>query len=243
MHTKLKQNNLLWFVIIATCLIFLVPQQSIAAPTICYYWVFKPPYQNPIVPGPNFLGYWFPPQNNPGQGFTADGGTHGFIVDAKHPNGPFFAPEHDGIDLFAWLDSDCKIHLFKTTDVVKPTTGGIINDDGFKKGPPDGVAHIIHPPKPVTDDYESYGHVDFRVNGGDDVNTNTVLGTLSNLGKDTFVHLHYSIYAEGVAKDPLSFMERRQTTCIPAPAALTLAMEGLGGLALLRRRRGGRRAK
>ena len=232
-----KQKKLLLCAIIAAYFISWVSQQSVATPID--YWVFKSPYQNPIVPGANFLGYWLPPQDNPGKPFIADGATYKFTIDAGHPKGPFFAtdpktgaPIHDGIDLFAWLekvDGVCKIHLFKTTDVVKPTTGGMIDPDGFQKGP-DGVARIIHPPKPLNT-YEKYAHVDFQVNGGDNVTKSTNLGTLSNLGADSFVHLHYSVYVDGEAKDPLSFMEKKQTTCIPEPSALLLF--GIGALGFI----------
>jgi hypothetical protein len=230
--------SLLCFVSSVIYLVFLAPHQGIACP-ICEYWVFKDPYKNPIVPGTNFLGYWFPPQDNPEQKFTADGVVYQFNKDANHPKGPFFASPHDGIDIFAWLekkDEICYIHLFKKTDIVKPTVGGMINPDGFKEGP-NGVANIIHPPGKPLDTYEKYGHVDFKVNGGDQVTTNTQLGTLSDLGTSTFVHLHYSVYEGGIAKDPLNYMEKKQTTCIPEPSTLLLLGSGLAGLVGLGKKR------
>ncbi|MDD5771863.1 MAG: hypothetical protein PHX78_00170 [bacterium] len=233
----MKKKNLLYPLIILLCFMVLPHEKSFAY-SICEYWGFIPPAQNPIVPDPNFLGYWFPPENNPTEPFSAGGQDNQFSTDATHPKGPYFVGDstgatHDGIDLFAWLEKvgdSCIIHFFNTTNVVKPTSGGLVKEDTFKKGP-DGVAEIMHKPKPMNT-YEKYAHVEFTINGGN-VDTSTSLGTLSDSTSTTYVHLHYSVYIDGEAKNPLNYMQKSYATCgvlTPEPAACILLGSLFSGL-------------
>jgi len=243
-HNKSLKRNTSKVRILCILLLFLTGLNTYGA--VCYYWVFKDPMKNPIVPSANFLGYWLPPLDNPGQSFTVDGTEYQFATDNR-PKGPFFDKKgdeviHDGLDLFAWLekvDGKCYIHFFKTTDVVKPTLGGII--ETVKTGD-DGAVNIVHAPEKPMDTYETYGHIKpgADISMGTEAPTSLSLGTLSDLGADTFIHLHYSMFVGGVAVDPLSFMERKSTTCdnvVPAPGALVLGAVGTGLVGCLRRRK------
>jgi len=226
---------------VISAVVYVAQTRAIAADCISVsYWVFKDPYKNPVVPGPKFLGYWLPPVDDPDASFNADGTDYSYTMTGR-PKGPFFdAGTHDGLDLFAWVDTDCKIHLFNKGDKVKPTTGGTIKSDGFEQGP-DGVADIRPGSNPSQQ--QSYGHVDFNDNlSGQNVTTNTELGGLSDLGPDTFVHLHYGVTDEnGKWIDPLSQMEMKTYKCCPSvPEGSTFvaaSVYGVGFISLRRRYR------
>ena|GEM_PF-2535450 len=232
---------------------FILLSQTDVRAGVYTYWVFKSPFNNPIVPSSNFLGYWLPPVSEPNKPFPVGDSDYSFTIDENHPNGPFFATEtdpetqkekviHNGIDLFAWLekiDGKCYIRLFKTTDVVKPTVGGKI--EALQKGD-DGVANVGHVPQKPSGNYETYGHISpaAGIDIGTSVSTDTSLGTLSDLGGSAFVHLHYSVFVDYNAVDPLQYMEMKSTTCdnaVPAPGALALAAVGALAVNWLHRRR------
>ncbi len=120
--------------------------------------------------------------------------------DKRYHQSPNGAP---GVDIFGWVDSCCKVHLFDQNDQVYAWKEGpiVINNPDNKEiqiGHPGGSADI-------------YIHIAAKNNLGDAAKQGDLLGTLE--ASDN-VHLHFSVKVDGDYKNPLLFMEKKSKTCV-----------------------------
>lgn len=132
------------------------------------------------------------PISSPG-GYTApihgtwhSSGGFTYQPNSTHPKG------HMGVDMRAPAGTP-----------VYPLTSGVVSSVGTD--PMGGnVVNVQHPDNVKT----YYAHLSTaRVQKGDKVDTNTVLGTVGNTGNasHTFPHLHFQVWKDGQIQDPARF--------------------------------------
>lgn len=99
--------------------------------------------------------------------------------------------DHDGLDMMAPLGTD-----------VRATADGIVSKvEKTKKGSGNRV-EVRHSNGYVT----SYSHLsDILVRSGQRVEQGSVIGRVGSSGMSFVTHLHYSIYKDGIAVDPLHY--------------------------------------